>query len=541
MRLMSIAFFCLFSMQLQSQQVMSCNQWKEDILFLQKKLEERHVNIYHTISKEAFNTKVTQLVQAACTLDERSLIVRLSELVASVQDAHTYLSIRQRSKWVFKKLPIEVELFYDGVFITHADKKYVSLIGEKIIAINDIPISQVLHKIKGVGYRENEMTEMGSVPVWLMYPDVLKTFGIAKSTDSIKIQTNNKAYILPAYRPDSLQLISFLDNKKDIPDYTSKKDSIYWYKHFPAQSALYAQVNLMRQDKDHTFKDLSDKITSFVNQFQPKKLVLDLRFNVGGNSKLAYPLIYALMHYERTVPDGKLFVITSRRTLSASIVVSDEINKFTNAIFVGEPTGAAPNLYGENTYDLTLPNSALWISYSSAYFQSAGPFVRDKWIAPRLSIKMNSDDYFTLKDPMLDAIWKYKDIPVWNNIFDAAMTGDTSKAKAIYRSFKADPVNEYVDTEADTRRLGNRLLAAGKIDEGEMIFKLNIAAYPERATPYISLAQLYKQQENRQAAADSNFLQAKKLLPNDNTINAYFKHNLTDLVDNALKPPVTKK
>lgn len=44
---------------------------------------------------------------------------------------------------------------------------------------------------------------------------------------------------------------------------------------------------------------------------------------------------------------GKLFVIVGRQTFSAAMNGAAEIERHTNAIFVGEPTGSSPNFVGE--------------------------------------------------------------------------------------------------------------------------------------------------------------------------------------------------
>ncbi|MEO8174505.1 MAG: hypothetical protein ABI581_15525, partial [Sediminibacterium sp.] len=333
---------------------------------------------------------------------------------------------------------------------------------------------------------------------------------------------------------DSIRWRAFHAEKKDLPAYLRKKDSIYWHTHLPGQSTYYVQVNLMREGNNQSFKDLSSEVIQAVERHRPTKLILDMRWNIGGNSKLAYPLLYTLMYYERAVPGGQVFVITGRETLSAAIVVSDEIKKFTNAIFIGEPTGAAPNLYGENSYPLVLPNSGLSISYASAYFQAAGPFSHDRWIAPQISVKMRSQDFFGLQDPVLNTIRDYQPATsVWNSMYEAANRRDTVALVEIYHAYKSDPANEYIDTEADMRRLANRLATSDRANEAEILYLLNIAAYPRRATPHISLAQIYQQQD-RMEPAGWHYRSAKKLLLLDNTINAYFKHNLTDLVDREL-------
>lgn len=58
---------------------------------------------------------------------------------------------------------------------------------------------------------------------------------------------------------------------------------------------------------------------------------------------------------------GHLYVISGRRTFSAAMVNVTDFRRETEAVLVGEPTGARPNGYQEN-YWFTLPHSNLRVS-----------------------------------------------------------------------------------------------------------------------------------------------------------------------------------
>ena len=73
--------------------------------------------------------------------------------------------------------------------------------------------------------------------------------------------------------------------------------------------------------------------------------MLDLRHNTGGDSETYLPLLAKLE--ELTVADKQLAVLTSRVTFSAAMQLVVDLEQRTPAIFIGEPTGASPNHYGD--------------------------------------------------------------------------------------------------------------------------------------------------------------------------------------------------
>jgi hypothetical protein len=87
-----------------------------------------------------------------------------------------------------------------------------------------------------------------------------------------------------------------------------------------------------------------------------------MRWNAGGNfAKGRGYLIYKIMFMPKLNRAGHLFVITDRGTFSAAMTNVTDFRRETEAILVGEPTGARPNNFMEN-YLVTLPNSGLRLS-----------------------------------------------------------------------------------------------------------------------------------------------------------------------------------
>lgn len=374
----------LFTTQiyLNGQKVISKDQWQYDLDYLGQKLEERHANLYHTYDKQRFWKDINELKVLSNSISDKELLIRISELLAKVGDAHTFLDFRNQRNWEYKRIPLEVNYFNDGLYVIGSNVNLKHLIGSKISAINSHPIDTIIKRVEYVGYNENVFTRLISVSRFIIYPDVLKRFGFATNVNSVDVEfeKRNKSTIteiIPIAQDSIKWVFAHNGDGQRYPMTYQQTDSIFWFGYEQKSQLLYIQINKCRENETHQFETLSEDILKITSEKRPKKLVIDLRRNVGGNSQLTYPLLYALTKYEKDVPEGQIFIIIGRWTLSASIVLSVEIGKFCNPIFIGEPTGAAPNLFGENSYPLTLPNSEIEISYSSEWFQPAGPFIDD--------------------------------------------------------------------------------------------------------------------------------------------------------------------
>ena len=104
---------------------------------------------------------------------------------------------------------------------------------------------------------------------------------------------------------------------------------------------------------------------------------------------------------------GKLFVITGRQTFSAAMNFATDMEKLTDALFVGEPTGSSPNFIGEHN-PFQLPFSKIQGSCPTRYYQ--GGFSSDDhrpWIAPDIIANLSSNDFRQNNDPALGAVLTY--------------------------------------------------------------------------------------------------------------------------------------
>jgi hypothetical protein len=100
-----------------------------------------------------------------------------------------------------------------------------------------------------------------------------------------------------------------------------------------------------------------------------KTLIIDMRWNGGGNYMYGREYLISKITFMPEVNRVRhLFVITGRRTFSAGMTNVTDFRRETEAIIVGEPTGARPNGYQEN-YWFVLPFSKIRVSCATLMYR----------------------------------------------------------------------------------------------------------------------------------------------------------------------------
>lgn len=93
-----------------------------------------------------------------------------------------------------------------------------------------------------------------------------------------------------------------------------------------------------------------------------------------------------------------------------------------------------------------------------------------------------------------------------------AVENGASAAIALYRTLKAERVNEYDFSETELNTLGYQLLQMGKVPESIQIFKLNVEAYPQAFNTYDSLGEAYMRHGEKDLAI-TNYKKSLELNP----------------------------
>ncbi len=498
--------------QLSAQETLTAKQWQDDLRFLQNTVHKDYAHLFVKTTKEAFDAEVTALNKAIPNLQDHEIIVGLSRLVSLFKYGHTYVSFHQKP-FEFSQLPFNLYAFNDGIYIQGAHKDYPKAVGAKVIAIEGMPISEALKAIEPTVESENSQYFKAYGINNIRYPEILHAQKITKTLQNkVTLTLEKKGAVftqsfkalakgerVPTHRGYIHQNDHWLDarDQSKTPLYLQQLDKVYFSEHLTKEKALYVRHSRIRDDAEESTKDFYARVFNDIDTKDIEKLIIDLRLNGGGNNYLNKDVIKGLIKAEKINKVGKLFVIIGKQTFSACQNLVNEIDNYTNVIFVGEPTAENVNFWGDNR-PVTLPNSTINVSLSYLWWQDKPALENADWIAPSLPVTMSFKEYANNEDPVLDAaltfnVKDFKPNPV-HYIASLYVSGQAQKMAEELPKMMQDPLYAFCDFEGGLNKLGNILLQSGRKPQIQMainVFSMVSQLFPNSAITYKKLGESY--------------------------------------------------
>jgi hypothetical protein len=384
--------------------------WRHDLAYLVSEVKRMHYVYRSRPLPAGFDEETASLREDIPQLTDPQIIVRLQGLVARLGDGHSnvYFPFGDRG---LKQLPLRWYSFSDGLFVVSAPGDLAKWVGTRVVTIGDVDAAEALDRLSPFVSKDNTMFVRAiGTALFLRSPDFLRAAGIVPNAERVSLTLESRMghretivlspaapgelvkYVTPSERPGA----------PPPPRYLARQSEPYWFEHLPETRSVYFQFNRVADGPGESLADFALRLTRYLDEHPVQNLIVDVRHNFGGNGELLAPLVRALIHFETTRADARLFVITGRTTFSAAQIFIAQVDRMTNAVFAGEPSSSSPNFVGEET-PLVLPYSKLAGSISSRFHQSDG-MDRRMWIAPEIPVALSSEDYFANRDPVLDAV-----------------------------------------------------------------------------------------------------------------------------------------
>lgn len=405
---MQLRSIILFGLLFFSVSVYAQTDWKEDIEFLRTELPAKHINFFAINTKKAWNDGLDRIKQNMQGKDDVTIVLEIDRLITSFGDSHTGLgwSMLLDKK---KMLPAKFYWFSDGIYITQTTKSNEVILGKKIIDINDVPVEQVSKNLSSLTSLDNNALMMSRAPKLLPMIQVLQYLEIVKGNDVVLTIEDtlgkrvDHKIILMEGKDDIVKI-----KPATIPFAWSNERMWFVEKYFPEDSTYFIQYNKCwsKELEDQynngknsealpSFRDFEEKVFKNIEANPIRKLIVDLRFNSGGNSKQGTDFIHRIEANKKVNRKGVLYVITGRQTYSSAVINATDFKNFTAATFVGEETSGKPNHFGE-VKDFELPSSHIKVVYSTRYFEKEKgnnkTFVPDYKYSPSFSEFINGID-----------------------------------------------------------------------------------------------------------------------------------------------------
>ena len=338
----------------------------KDLATMVQTLETNHSNPYSQIGREEFRALVSTTEHLYSDKDETTQYFAMRSLLATLGDSHTSLAMSKENQKNLTVFPLTFSRFAGRYYLGAIDTAYTAHLGEEITSLNGHSMQEVETALAGLVSHDNEAWLMQSLPNLINLPSALVFSGLAKQGEPLTIKTSEGNSL-------SLQSVSLASQDKDkLATILGKTYPVTFpngerYRYFMlAEDTLFLQYNSCSNDPAYPIGQFISEVTTSIVTEKPKTLLLDLRFNGGGNSTLLEPLIREIASIQERQPLC-VYVLIGAGTFSSALMNAVQCKQRIQCTLVGTPTGGSVNHFGEVKTKL-LEMSGNTLHYSTKHF-----------------------------------------------------------------------------------------------------------------------------------------------------------------------------
>jgi hypothetical protein len=450
-------------------QAASVADWRHDIDTIVTDLRTVHPNAFSKTPLAVFLRAAAALKASLPRLSEEQRMVRAMELVALVGDGHTQLAPNRPdfSLWY----PWRTYEFTDGYFITAAYKSNADLAGAQILSIAGRPAAEVFARARKLMDADNAFDAKERLYAVSSAP-LMKGLGYAAADGTLKItvrlaggavaertlvplkasdsrydandSTFDWTFASEIYGPPIGSLDDWVTAYKALPTSAYRTIDVSRPPHFtyrrpflargmPEANAYYIQNNGVGDWNEKTYEDFFRKALAEVDVQKPANLIVDLRYNGGGDGSKVPAMIHQFIKREDNPPWKHLYILVGRKTFSAAIMALAAFIDNTRCTLIGEPPGSPLDNFGDPTV-IDLARTGVELDISMLYHQLEDQGARYPIVPVDVPAPFSFADYAAGRDPAVDAILRgdeMRSIPI------IATEDGAAAARRVYEARKA--------------------------------------------------------------------------------------------------------
>lgn len=486
--------------------------WIEDVEYLKKELPERHTDLYHHTPKAVFDSAFTSLLNKLPNLNNYERLVEVSKIMHLLGPGNGHSRVRYSGGILKNQLPFRGYSFSDRFYIVSTSPENKDLLGAEIVTLEGMAIDSVLSKIGTFVPADNDWNRLLRASLFISLPEILYGSGISKNKDAVNMEVEKDGEV-SAIEVQAIPLdedFLWIDSWEDYhfkystnenwnflyPDENSAplhlQEHENWFKTalLGDQKTLYARMNRTRDYEGGKISDFFATIFEHIDSGKAEKLILDLRYNVGGNLMTTPPFIHGIIKRDSINQPDKFIVLTGRATYSAAQYLATRLDEETNATFVGEPTGGKPNLFGDAPR-FELPKTKIRLSASVLYFQVTWPWIDDMATFPQLYVPYSFNNFINNEDPVLEKAMSYDFSPLSEKLSRMYEQNGIDELLNSIKKYKDDEQFQFYETDGIVYQFGADLMGDDKFLDAAAIFNYLKAYHPENINLLEQLAEAY--------------------------------------------------
>lgn len=475
--------------------------WRQDLHLIATELPRRHPDLFYRMTHATWDSAVKSIDRRLPAMTRNQAIVNLMELVALPHDGHTSLNPNFDPRFDWRYYPVKFEWLEDGLFVRSAAPDQATLVGAKVLRIGKVTAEQALAAAaKTIGH-ENDWWVRAWAPERLAIPEVLDGLGLVQDMEAVPLEVERggkreTVVLHPAGKLEPrghdprgpVDRSNWVDmsSRAASPLWRRNPDRPYWMEYVADARMLYVCYRGVIDAPPPSNTQFWRAVFALADSVPVDRLVIDLRENTGGNSFYNRQVVRGIVARPALDRPEKLFVLISGKTFSAAMNLTLDLEQWTNATFVGSPTGNATLFFGDHG-QFTLPKSELTVNVSSLPWYPSDPRDSRDAKAPAWYTPFASDDYLAGRDPAIAAILDPGVRGVLaERVGPALSRSDSAGLTSEFSRLRDLPINRYRNLESEVNALGYARMRDGKTAEALALFRLNTAFYSRSANSWDS-------------------------------------------------------
>jgi len=371
----------------------------------------------------------------AGTLSDEQFMAAVMQIPAFANNGHDMFMFGGDAWLPPKRAPLRFIWFADALIVARAAPGAADLLGARVERIEGLTPAQLAERLRVAvgGTDEFRRWNVG----WIIERGLLHGLGIARASDALRLdlrlrngrRVHRVVPFLPLSSvPPGVEMYRFWSGEpyaeeakhgwraaidaRNPPLYLAEPELLYRMARPEGTDALYVQFRT-NDDPEHKVVEFVQEVEKRIEREQPQNLVLDLRFDTGGNIDLTRDLMRFIPAH---VP-GRIYTLIGQYTFSAGIVAAAAIKHDggDRVVLIGDTVGDSLRWWSEakdeclpNSHYCLRPTTGLWDlekgckgeagCYGDAFDANVGS------LEPQIRAPLTSAAWFAGRDPAMEAV-----------------------------------------------------------------------------------------------------------------------------------------
>ena len=338
--------------------------------------------------------------------------------------------------WPDARLPIRMLWFPSGWVVARADSAHADMLGARVLSIENLSPAEMFNRLREF-WGGPDTSRRWNLEFLIENAGLLHAAGIAHHADRLTLQlaladgrrvTRTLAFVprselpsgqigervwSPAAWPGEAEKGWRAVDPQPTPLYL--QDGARWFRvvRLPELEALFIQMRMHFDGPDESIADFRRTVDDAIVAFHPRHLIVDLRFDTGGNIDLT-------REWQRTLPahvPGRVYILVGPYTFSAGIVAAAAFKHDAGerGRIVGDSVGDRLRFWSEGM-DACMPNSHYCVHLTTGLWDlqhgcaGQADCYGDKYDArvsglkPQLPAPLTPESWLAGVDPAMEAV-----------------------------------------------------------------------------------------------------------------------------------------